>query len=183
MPQAPLPAPAARLQAVDLFPWRTIAGTPNPPNVASAQQIPNYMEAMQRGANVGRQMALLPSEVQQEAAKAAYSKIWQHRMKQMSQVWQKAFDDIQKNPQLNPAQKEYQTELLMARTNLGYSGGGPNYSPSAFFQTNLGQNWTGSPPPDVAAQPNGQGNPPAPPANNQQSGVLQGPSDAIFMQD
>jgi hypothetical protein len=135
MPQAPLPAPAARLQVPIFQPLNP--GTymnREPMNVMAYQKLyPNLAEQALKGVQIAGELVKLPREMQATTTEKVMNQVVQARMKAI----QARAQEIMKADYTNKggeAQRSTDLNNLYMFSGAGYSGGRPTYSAEAPFE-------------------------------------------------
>jgi hypothetical protein len=132
MPQAPLPAPAARIQVPSLI-SPMVGITPNPPNLP-AQLLPDVMARVKEGAEAGLMMAKLPKEVAENRAQKLLADISSDHAKMVKQQYATAMKGI--NPYTNKPFQDNGEKIAVfnqLKIDSGISmgeGGGSSMSPT-----------------------------------------------------
>lgn len=101
MPQAPLPAPAARLVPQNLI-TPMHAGTSTPMDVLAHQQMVDYIGSLQKGVQIGHELSKLPTEGQEQVLQRAHIQLALEKgkaLKQQIDAINKKYDALPATPE------------------------------------------------------------------------------------
>jgi hypothetical protein len=86
------------------------------------------------GADIGKQMMMLPAERQQAIAKATMDKLVSEHAKESVAQYQTLVKQIQSSTTMTPAEKVAEMRKAQAGLGMGWSGGNAEYNPNWMIQ-------------------------------------------------
>jgi hypothetical protein len=129
MPQAPLPAPPARLAPQNLI-TPIIAGTSTPQDVIAHQWQVDMLDKMGKGVQIGQALARLPREGAENVAQKAYAEIASQQAKaiqaQIKQIQKTTYNPS--DPAANLAAQNAEIQRILTTGGYYYGTGGGGFS-------------------------------------------------------